>query len=108
MWENPAVDPAISRAVGTYVRDQIFSSAAVAAGRLDTIFHCEIIGRRDWSPRGALAKLDDHYDLASLTKPLVVGSLLALAVGKGKVSLDGTVDRYLPSAKDSGWGKRQI
>ena len=34
--------------------------------------------------------------------------LLALAVGKGKVSLDGTVDRYLPSAKDSAWGKRQI
>ena len=108
MWEDPAVEPAISRAVGTYVRDQIFSSAAVAAGRMDTIFHCEIIGRRDWAPRGALAKLDDHYDLASLTKPLVVGSLLALAVGKGKVSLDGTVDRYLPRAKDSAWGKRQI
>lgn len=108
MWKEEPKEPGISRAVGTYVRDQVFSCAGVAAGHLNSPFHIEIQGRRDWQPRSSLAKLDDLFDLASLTKPLVVGSLLAAAVGKGKLSLDATIERYLPAAKGSDWAKRQI
>ena len=108
MWKEEPKEPGISRALGTYVRDQVFSCAGVAAGDLDSQFHIEIQGRRTWEPRGPLAKTEDLFDLASLTKPLVVGSLLAMAVGKGKVSLDSTVERYLPGAKGKGWAKRQI
>lgn len=108
MWVEEVQEPGISRAVGTFVREDLFSCAGVAAGHLEDPFHFEILGRRDWTPREPLAKRKDHFDLASLTKPLVVGSLLTLAVGKGKLSLDSCVDRYLEEAKGTGWGKRQI
>ena len=108
MWEDEPKESGISRALGTYVRDGVFSCAGVAAGDLSSPFHIEIQGRRNWLPRGPLARLDDFFDLASLTKPLVTGSLLALAVGKGKLSLDAQVDRYLPLAKGTAWANRQI
>jgi len=108
MWKEEPKEPGISRALGTYARDGVFSCAAIAAGNLKQPFHVEVAGRRTWLPRGPVAKLDDLFDLASLTKPLVTGSLLALAVGKGKLSLEANVERYLPAVKGTGWASRQI
>ena len=108
MWEDPAVEPAISRAVGTYVREQIFSSAAVAAGRMDTIFHCEIIGRTGLVAARCSCQIRRPLRPREPHKALGCGFAPRSAVGKGKVSLDGTSTAILPSAKDSAWGKRQV
>jgi CubicO group peptidase (beta-lactamase class C family) len=47
-------------------------------------------------PERRAATLDTVYDLASLTKPLVTGMLLAQLVERGVVGLDSEVAEYLP------------
>ena len=42
------------------------------------------------------------FDLASLTKPIVVGTLCMQFVERGKLALDTAAEKYLPAFKQKG------
>lgn len=48
---------------------------------------------------------DTIYDLASLTKPLVTGLLLALLEAEGALDLEAPVGEKLPELRGSNWGE---
>lgn len=64
--------------------------------------HLEAVGNTATAGHGiepAPVTAQTVFDLASLTKPLVTTSLLAVLAGKGKVDLDDPISRYLPETR---------
>jgi len=43
---------------------------------------------------GQVIDAQTHFDLASLTKPLLTAPLAMLSIGAGKLGLDDTLDRF--------------
>ncbi len=48
------------------------------------------------------------FDLASLTKPLVTGALVLLAVAEGRTTLDSPLSDSLPVSRGSRWGEAPL
>jgi CubicO group peptidase (beta-lactamase class C family) len=70
------------------------SAVYLVAERGEIVFH-DAIGYAVVEPERIEARLDTIYDLASLTKVLVTGLLLALKIESGAVELDDYVRRHL-------------
>lgn len=98
------------------VRDGLGSAAAVgvvcgsesdafACGRMSRVALGPGVGQAErWLPRpGQPIALDTPFDLASLTKPMVTGTLLALLLSapRPRLALDQRLDRWLPAARGS-------
>lgn len=71
-----------------------FSSAVYVVGAHGEPVYADALGKAVTEPQ-IPATLETIYDLASLTKPLVTGLLLAQRVGRGAVKLEDRVARYL-------------
>lgn len=74
--------------------DDFPSAVYLVAERGEIVFH-DAIGYAVVEPERIEARLDTIYDLASLTKVLVTGLLLALKIESGAVELDDYVRRHL-------------
>jgi CubicO group peptidase (beta-lactamase class C family) len=73
-----------------------FPSAVYLVAGAGRVRFADALGDAVREPETHPATLDTVYDLASLTKPLVTGLLLALLVERGAVGLDAPVSEYLP------------
>ena len=73
-----------------------FPSAVYLVAEKGEIVYQGALGYAVVEPERIPAKVDTIYDVASLTKPLVTGLLLATLVEQGSVELDQIVEHYLP------------
>jgi CubicO group peptidase (beta-lactamase class C family) len=77
--------------------EKIFSAASLAVTRPDQVLFARCWG----TTRQGGTPVDEqtHFDLASLTKPLVTASLCIWAVSTGRLALDDRLDCFLPKTR---------
>ena len=94
-----ATDPNPSAAINEMLAGRIeagdFPSAVYVVAERGRVRFAGAVGSAVREPETRPATLGTVYDLASLTKPLVTGMLLALLVERGAVGLDAPVAEYL-------------
>jgi CubicO group peptidase (beta-lactamase class C family) len=90
--EIPEIDAIVTRAV----RGGRTPGAVVIVGRRDGVVFRRAYGRRAIIPQREEMTADTIFDLASLTKPLVVGSLIQWLVQEGRLDIRRRVVDYLP------------
>ena len=97
---SPRSERGAFRALGEFVRSAAASGlipgAVVAVGRASGLLYHEAIGRRALRPRSEPMTLRTIFDLASLTKVLVVAPLLVEDATRGEISLHDPLGRHLP------------
>jgi CubicO group peptidase (beta-lactamase class C family) len=95
-----ANDLAHSETVSSMLAERIeagdFPSAVYVVAERGRARFADALGDAVREPSVRPATLDTIYDLASLTKPLMTGLLLALLVERGAVGPDTAVSEYLP------------
>lgn len=90
---NPSA--AISSMLAERIEAGDFPSAIYMVAEAGCVRFADALGDAVREPFVRRATLGTVYDLASLTKPLVTGMLLALLVERGAVGLDAPVSAYL-------------
>ncbi|HWS86944.1 MAG TPA: serine hydrolase domain-containing protein [Pyrinomonadaceae bacterium] len=94
-----ATDAAPSKAISAMLAGRIeagdFPSAVYVVAEAGRVRFADALGDAVREPETRPATLGTVYDLASLTKPLVTGMLLAQLVERGAVGLDAPVAEYL-------------
>lgn len=88
--------PTISELLAGRIEAGDFPSAVYVVAEAGRVRFADALGDAVREPERHPATPDTVYDLASLTKPLVTGMLLALLVERGAVGLDAPVSEYLP------------
>jgi CubicO group peptidase (beta-lactamase class C family) len=73
-----------------------FPSAVYLVAEKGEIVFQDALGHAVVEPEMIEAKIDTIYDLASLTKPLVTGLLIAKLAAEGEIDLSDLAYRYLP------------
>jgi CubicO group peptidase (beta-lactamase class C family) len=90
MVRVPSSEPA-RRVLEDAIRSRVFPGAAVDVGGSDGPFFQAAFGTLEFGKDGAEASpatIDTPYDLASLTKPIAVASVIMQLVDRGVVTLD--------------------
>jgi CubicO group peptidase (beta-lactamase class C family) len=81
------------------VADHAFPGGVLAVGS-----HGELIvrefGRQTYDSKSQAVNVDTIYDAASLTKPVVTATLIAMQVEAGRIGLDLPVARFIPEWND--------
>lgn len=90
---------AISTLIEEKITEQIFPGAVVAILKKDKIIYHAAFGNRIIKPEQAPMLNDTLFDLASLTKPIVIGTLAMQLVSSEKLALDAPAQTYLPAFK---------
>src|SRR5438874_8217179 len=85
----------ISQLLNSRIDSGDFPSAVYVVAERGQIVFADALGDAVRKPEQRAATLETIYDLASLTKPLVTGLLMARLFEQGQVSLDENVARYL-------------
>jgi UDP-N-acetylmuramate: L-alanyl-gamma-D-glutamyl-meso-diaminopimelate ligase len=80
----------------------IGSAAALFVSHKGRIVHHAAYGQTQQGPKGRAIDTDAWFDLASLTKPLVVGTLCAIFLDRGLLDLDQPVCEFVPAFKGEG------
>lgn len=89
-------EPAINALLAERIEAGDFPSAVYLVAERGRVRFAGALGDAVREPARHAATLETIFDLASLTKPLVTGMLLALLVERGAVGLDSPVAEYLP------------
>ncbi len=86
------------------VLDQAVADHAFPGGVLAVGYQNELIvhgfGRQTYDAKSPAVTAGTMYDAASLTKPVVTATLVAMQVEKGRIGLDLPVARYVPEWND--------
>ncbi|MER3426565.1 MAG: hypothetical protein C4334_00485 [Pyrinomonas sp.] len=93
---DPRPEPNISRFLAERIAAGDFPSAVYAIAQRGCALFADALGDSVIEPERRTATLKTIYDLASLTKPLVTGLLIARLLDKEAFSLDDEVANYLP------------
>jgi CubicO group peptidase (beta-lactamase class C family) len=88
----PEIDALMAKAL----HDQKTPGAVVLVGRRDGVVFRRAYGRRAILPQREEMTVDTIFDLASLTKPLVVATLIQWLVETGRLQVSDRAARYLP------------
>jgi beta-N-acetylhexosaminidase len=81
------------------VSDHAFPGGVLAVGYNDELIVHEF-GRQTYDAKSQAVNADTIYDAASLTKPVVTATLVAMQVEAGRIGLDLPVARYIPEWND--------
>ena len=81
------------------VNDHAFPGGVLAVGYKDELIVHEF-GRQTYDAKSPAVNVDTIYDVASLTKPVVTTTLVAMQVEAGRIGLDLPVARYVPEWND--------
>lgn len=87
----------ISTLIQKKITEKIFPGAVVAILKRDKVIYHAAFGNRIITPKQAPMLHDTLFDLASLTKPIVIGTLTMQLVASKKLSLDAPAQAYLPA-----------
>jgi CubicO group peptidase (beta-lactamase class C family) len=88
--------PEIDQLMAEALRTKKTPGAVVVVGRAGGVVFERAYGQRELVPRRADMTTDTIFDLASLTKPLVVGTLVAALMDQGKLHFEDLARTYLP------------
>lgn len=86
------------------LREGDFTAAGLLVGQGDRVLYRRAFGRLSMEEDAPLCNEQTRYDLASITKPLVVGMLTLRALESGKLCLWDQLGTFLDAPED----KRQI
>jgi CubicO group peptidase (beta-lactamase class C family) len=89
-------DPEINGLLAERIEAGDFPSAVYLVAERGRVRFADALGDAVREPARHAATIETVFDLASLTKPLVTGTLLALLSERGLVGLDSPVAEYLP------------
>ncbi|HEX4642065.1 MAG TPA: serine hydrolase, partial [Candidatus Acidoferrales bacterium] len=81
------------------VADHAFPGGVLAVGYKNELTVHEF-GRQTYDEKSPAVNVDTIYDAASLTKPVVTATLVAMQVEAGHIGLDLPVARYIPEWND--------
>ena len=81
------------------VADHAFPGGVLAVGYKDELIVHEF-GRQTYDAKSPAVNVDTIYDAASLNKPVVTATLIAMQVEAGRIGLDLPVARYIPEWND--------
>ncbi len=87
---------AVSTLIEKQIAEKVVPGAVVAILEKDRILYHAAFGQRIITPKQAPMLNDTLFDLASLTKPIVIGTLTMQLVESDKLELGETVQTYLP------------
>ncbi|NLO85730.1 MAG: beta-lactamase family protein [Clostridiales bacterium] len=89
----------VDELIGQAIADNAFTSASVLVGRNERVLHRRAYGRIsiDDAP---MTNEQTRYDIASITKPLVVGMLTLRAVESGDLCLWDKLGTFIDTPKD--------
>jgi CubicO group peptidase (beta-lactamase class C family) len=96
MTRNPQREESISDLLAGRIEAGDFPAAVYLVAERGVVRFSGALGDAVRDPERRAATFDTIFDLASLTKPLVTGMLLALLVERGAVGPDAPVADYLP------------
>ena len=96
----------VRRVLDRAVADSAFPGAVAVVGTRDRLLVEYAAGRVDATPDAPPPDSHTPWDLASLTKVVATTSAMMQLVESGRVSLDASVQRYLPAW--TGAGKEQV
>jgi len=102
--QEPAVPnvSAIDKVMETFVRDGEIAGAVTVVVDADRILHLGAVGHARLPGSGDAPepmRADSIFWIASMSKP-VTGACVMQLVDQGKLSLDDTIDRYLPEMRE--------
>ena len=89
----------ISTLIEEKITEEIFPGAVIALLEKDNVIYHAAFGRRIIKPKQAPMLHDTLFDLASLTKPIVIGTLTMQMVASDCLDLDTPAETYLPEFK---------
>jgi uncharacterized protein YbbC (DUF1343 family) len=77
-------------------RGELEAGCIVAVGRSDGLRFLRAVGERALVPAREPMALDTVFDLASLTKPIVTATSVAILAAEGRLALDDPLSKHLP------------
>ena len=86
----------IAKFINGQIAEKVFPGAVVAILKKDKVLYHAAFGQRIITPKQAPMLNDTLFDLASLTKPIVIGTLSMQLVESDKLVLGEKVQTYLP------------
>ena len=86
----------IAKFINGQIAEKVFPGAVIAILEKDKVLYHAAFGQRIITPKQAPMLNDTLFDLASLTKPIVIGTLTVQLVESDMITLSGTVQEYLP------------
>ena len=90
--ENREIDALIERGIS----EKVFPGAVAYIAEGNGVSYCEAFGHRMCTPEIKPMQCDTIFDLASLTKPIVTGTLIMRLVEEGTLELNDPIQNYLP------------
>lgn len=103
---QPTLDREIAQAVEQAMASRQVPGAVILVWHQNQILHHQAYGYRSLVPQVEQMTTDTIFDMASITKPIVMATLVMQLVEQGKLSLHEKASKYLPSFK--GHGKEDI
>src|SRR5438270_7209933 len=102
----------ISHEISSFFRERIdandFPSAVYIVAEKGRIVFEDALGSAVVEPEPIPAKLETVYDLASLTKPLVTGLLVAILIERGEIDPNETIGNLLSEFYVSGYAEVSV
>lgn len=95
----------IDSLVEEYIAEGAIPGAVVGVMRHGKIVYRKSFGRRQTVGGNEDMTIDTRFDLASLTKPVVVATSIMQLVERGEITLGERVDKYIPEFK--GWATKE-
>ena len=90
----------ISTLIESSIAEKVFPGAAVYILKDEKVLYHEALGFRSLKPKRLPMQRDTVFDLASLTKPIVVATLCLQLAATGELSLNTPARTYLPQFRD--------
>lgn len=98
--------PEISKVIEQAISKKKAPGVVVVVGRSSGIIFEQAYGSRATLPKRLRMTRNTIFDLASLTKPIVTGTLIQIMADRGQLNVDDLVKKYLP--KFTGYGKSAL
>lgn len=98
----PLLKDTISTLIQNSISEKVFPGAVAYILTTEKVIYHEAFGFRCVKPKRLPMLHSTLFDLASLTKPIVVGTLCMQLVESGKLSLRRPVQEYLPEFRQKG------
>ena len=92
----------ISTLVENSIAEKVFPGAVIYILTDEKVLYHEAFGFRSIKPKRLPMLRTTLFDLASLTKPIVIGTLCMQLVESGELSLNAPAEKYLPAFRQKG------
>ena len=92
----------ISTLIANGITERVFPGAVAYIFTDEKVLYHEAFGCRSVKPKRLPMLRTTLFDLASLTKPIVIGTLCMQLVKEGKLSLNIPAEEYLPAFRQKG------